>query len=129
MIAMNKIDPRTVLVLENDPLLRRAIVDVFELAGVRSVSVGNGRLSLEILRTHYNEIQVVVLDTRLPDIEAGQALRELRAIKPSLKVVVSTGYERNEVVQQLDGQCWDRFLQKPYTPDALLDSVTPLLMN
>lgn len=126
---MITVSSSTVLVLENDPLLRRAIIDVFELAGVKSVGVGNGRSCLELLQAHPNEIDVLVLDIRLPDIEAAQAFAEFRAIKPTLKIVVSTGYERGDVVEQLAGQQWDHFLQKPYTPDTLVDSVSVFLAN
>ena len=126
---MISIHPSTVLVLENDPLLRRAIIDVFELAGVKSIGVENGRSCLEFLQTHPNEVDILVLDVRLPDFEAAQALAKFRAINPSLKIIVSTVYEQSEVVEQLAGQPWDQFLQKPYTPDNLVDSVSLLLAN
>jgi DNA-binding NtrC family response regulator len=70
---------------------------------------------------------IVLTDIRMPDIGGMRVLREIKKVKPSLPVVIITGYASiQSAVQSMKMGAAD-YLEKPFTPDQLLRSVTSAL--
>jgi two-component system cell cycle sensor histidine kinase/response regulator CckA len=117
----------TILLVEDDPLVRRLATRVLERHGYTVLQAEDGFLALELERAHTGEIMLLLSDVVMPRMN-GQALAErLLRSRPALKVLYVSGYTDNPVVHQgvLDRSV--AFLAKPYTPTALARKVRDVL--
>jgi DNA-binding NarL/FixJ family response regulator len=55
----------------------------------------------------------------MPDLDGAETMRELRHVRPSLRVVLSSGYEEVEATRRMQKMDHAGFLQKPYLPTDL----------
>ncbi len=109
-------DHYTILVLEDDELLRRATADYFQMCGYSVRSAATGEAFSRILQTE--TVHVVLLDLRLPDSDGMDLLRELRRSSDVLLMVVSGSRDERERILALTLGA-DDFLMKPVSPREL----------
>ncbi len=74
----------------------------------------DGKAGLALYREHQAEIRLVLLDLSMPRLSGQRTLRELRAIDPQARIILSSGHEESEVLALFDGQPPTGFLQKPH---------------
>ena len=107
-----------VLVVEDDPNLREAIVDTLELAGRVVVAVEGGEAALGQLSKR--AFCIVVSDVRMMPMDGVTLLKEIRKNYPQLPVVLMTAYaDVDRAVEAMRSGACD-FLLKPFEPKALL---------
>jgi CheY-like chemotaxis protein len=108
----------TVLVVDDERLVREVARKALERSGYHVLSAESGRAAVDTLRTH-GEIEAVVLDLSMPGMSGEETLENLRAIRPDLKVIISSGYNEAEALRIFGGQRIAGFLQKPYSVQDL----------
>ena len=74
----------------------------------------DGKTGLALYREHQAEISLVLLDLSMPGISGEETFRQLRALDPRVRVILSSGYDESEVSARFAGQALTGFLQKPY---------------
>ena len=104
----------TVLIVDDDPSLVRATSRLLRSMGFEVQSAGGGREAVEICRSATSEISVVLLDLVLSGESSLELLRQLRALLPGIKVILTSGYSKQESVGQFEGVPLDGFLRKPF---------------
>jgi len=112
---------RTVLVIDDEEVVRRVTAAVLESAGVRALSVSSGEAGLEMYQEHRTIIDVVLLDLNMPGLGGAETLEELRSIAPEVAVVVTSPYEKEQALFSIEEDV--RFLRKPYNREILLRSL------
>lgn len=114
-----------VLTVEDDPAIRRGIVDALRYAGFATLESGDGheglRLALE------REFDLLLLDLVLPGRDGFEILQEVRQARPTLPVVILTarGEEADRVRGLRDGA--DDYVVKPFSVSELLARVEAVL--
>jgi CheY-like chemotaxis protein len=81
--------------------------------GFDVVTAEDGKDAVEIFGKR-DDIRVVILDLTMPHMDGEQTFRELRRMNPYIKVVMSSGYNEQEVTQKFVGKGLAGFIQKPY---------------
>jgi CheY-like chemotaxis protein len=113
----------TILVVEDEPSVRRVAVAGLERKGYRVLSASSGVEALRIWDAHGPEIDLLFTDLVMPDGIGGQELADrLRAARPTLPVVFTSGYS-DRFLQASELREGVNFLQKPYTLNALTATV------
>ncbi|NJN55057.1 MAG: response regulator [Anaerolineae bacterium] len=69
----------------------------------------------ELYRNHQNDINMVILDWRLPRQDGRATLRKIRQLNPDIHVMISSGHAPEEVLSQLDDQRPVTILSKPFS--------------
>jgi CheY-like chemotaxis protein len=93
-------------------------------AGYKIVQAASGSEALSIWPQHSSEVDLLFTDIVMPDGMSGCDLAEtLRANKPDLKVLYTSGYSLDVVEQDFALRQGENFLQKPYQPGTLLRTV------
>jgi len=118
----------TLLVVEDEPVLRHLVRSILELQGYKVISANNGQDALHAVRDHKGSpIRLVITDIVMP-LMGGKVMAEwLKSANPNLKILFSSGYTDDAITQEgllLEG---DGFLPKPYTPSALAYKVREML--
>ncbi len=112
----------TVLVVEDEPAVRRLAVRVLERAGYTVLDAANGVDGLRVFQGHADEIHVVVTDLVMPELGGHGLAAALRELRPGLPVLFMSGYDDDD--RAGGGDMEDAlFLAKPFTPAALVDAV------
>jgi DNA-binding response OmpR family regulator len=100
-----------ILVLEDDPQVRRALLRALAERGYATSSAGAGMPGLEAALRDRPDL--VLLDLGLPDIDGHQVLRMVRAVSTVPVIVATARDEETEMVRALDGGA-DDYLVKPF---------------
>jgi len=118
----------TVLLVEDEPLVRELAVVVLRDLGYEVLEAGNGLQALALVRNHMgNPIELVITDVVMPEMGGRELVMELQQIIPSIKVLYCSGYTEDAV---LHGGLLDpgmAFLGKPYTMTTLSVKARELL--
>jgi two-component system cell cycle sensor histidine kinase/response regulator CckA len=118
----------TILVADDEAFVRRTAQSALERHGYRVLLAENGREAVEVLRGG-PEVSLVLLDLTMPVLGGEEALRELRRVRPDVKIVLSSGYNEAEAIQRFAGQRLSGFIQKPYTAGQLADKVKTAMQD
>jgi CheY-like chemotaxis protein len=129
MVPTEGVDrPNTVLVVDDDPSIRRMIVAALKREGYQFLEAPNGREALDLMRTQ--EPDVVVLDLMMPIVSGWDVLRE-RQSDPKLEripVIIVSANREPELANAIDkGIC--AFLPKPFDIGALSALVRSCVTN
>jgi signal transduction histidine kinase/CheY-like chemotaxis protein len=109
----------TVLVVEDEPLVRAISVESLEMLGYRVLQAGNGEEALEVARGYSGTIHIVVSDVVMPAMGGPALVQRLRLERPHVKVLFVSGYTDDAIVRQGVLEPGVEFLQKPFSLAAL----------
>jgi two-component system cell cycle sensor histidine kinase/response regulator CckA len=118
----------TLLVVEDDPDVRRLTAKVLKAQGYAVLRAANGQDALRLVQEHKTgPIHLAITDVVMP-LMGGKVMAEwLRATHPGLKILFTSGYTDDDIGQQDMFGAGVEFLAKPYTPAALSRKVRQLL--
>ena len=113
----------TILVVEDDALLRKLVRQILEDRGYSVLVAANGRVALREFQDKAGHIDLVLSDVVMPEVDGRELRNQLRAIRPDLRILFMSGYN-SDVIDAHDGQLdGSSLLLKPFTPDALARAV------
>ena len=115
-----------VLVVDDEEEIRSFAVDVLQDIGFTVLTAIDGADAVDVFRVRHAEIQAVLLDMTMPRLNGEETFRELRRIKPEIRVMLSSGYNEQDATSRFAGRGLAGFLQKPYTAMQLIDRMRGL---
>jgi two-component system, cell cycle sensor histidine kinase and response regulator CckA len=113
----------TILLAEDEELVRNLAVRVLERAGYRVLVARDGEAALEIVEAQAKEIDLALIDVVMPKVSGRDVCLRLRAMRPDVPVVFCTGYSRQVLDESWIPDEGVELLVKPYEPKALLHRV------
>ena len=108
----------TVLLVDDEETVRGLGREMLQELGFEAITADDGREALELFKNN-PAINLVILDLTMPHMDGEQCFRELRQIRPDIKVIISSGYNEQEVTQKFVGKGLAGFIQKPYKLSVL----------
>jgi CheY-like chemotaxis protein len=99
------------------------------ILGFKVLTAARGQEALEIFRTGGDEIDCVVLDLTMPEMSGEEVFRELRHLRSNVCVILSSGYNEQDVTQRFVGKGLAGFIQKPYTMANLRLTLNRVLVS
>jgi CheY-like chemotaxis protein len=116
----------TILVVDDEPVVSRAARLALQRYGYTVLTAQDGREAVDLFRAVCSEIDLVLLDLTLPVMSGEVAFQELRAIRPDVRVLATSGYSEMEALSRFGAEI-DGFIQKPYKAAALAEKVHEIL--
>lgn len=117
----------TILLVEDEDSVRRIACVALETQGYRVLPASSGAEGIELFKCYGDEIKLLVSDLVMPGMGGGQLAKELRLLRPSLKVLFISGYTEEICVQQGVMTSMESFLAKPFKPSTLARKVRTIL--
>ena len=117
----------TVLIIEDEEHVCTFLKTVLGSYGYQVLVAHNHPEALAHFKAHRQEIQVVLSDIGLPKVDGITICSELKTLKPTLKIIMSSGYSYQEFKTRLDELQIDAFVSKPSTPQTILKTVREVL--
>lgn len=115
-----------ILLVEDEKDLRQLGVNVLTMLGYRVLAASNGREAQDLWEQHQEGIDLLLTDMRMPKGISGlQLAKNLLESKPSLKIVIMSGYSPEVVQRDMEGKGGIRytFLAKPFNLKVLSETV------
>jgi PAS domain S-box-containing protein len=113
---------KTVLLVDDEPLIREMGRVMLETDGYRVLSAGDGDAALELCRESDCRIDVLVTDVMMPGMTGRELGRQVQELRPSLPIIYMSGYSHDETDRGLvpDDMI---FLAKPFTTEELANAL------
>jgi signal transduction histidine kinase len=125
--APRSADHETILVVDDEPLVRMVAVEILEELGYRVLEAGDGPTALKIFNSG-QPIDLLVTDVGLPGGMNGRQLADaLRVDRPDLRILFVTGYAENAVLNHGHLEHGMHVMTKPFLSDAFARRVKDLL--
>jgi two-component system, cell cycle sensor histidine kinase and response regulator CckA len=113
----------TVLVVEDERLMRRLLERILLSRDTSVLLAADGQEALDIYRDHKGEISVVLLDLGLPKISGWEVFNHLKQENPDVRVIVASGYMEPDVKSRMHDAGVEHFIEKPYRLDQLVETL------
>ncbi|MBW7866016.1 MAG: PAS domain S-box protein [Candidatus Hydrogenedentes bacterium] len=117
----------TILLAEDDEMVRNLAVTVLTRAGYQVLTANDGMEAVALFKQHMDGVSLLLLDIIMPNLGGHEALREMRALRPDVPALFSSGYSEHAV--QTDFVLGEglALIHKPYAPRDLLRAVRDAL--
>ena len=113
----------TVLVIEDEDVLRVAVSRVLRKSGFVVLDAADGKTGVDLFHSNGANIDVVLLDLTLPGMSGLEVFTELRRINPQIRVIVTSAYSRDWALINLGEQNPWRYIRKPYHLRDMIDLI------
>ena len=117
----------TLLVVDDEPYVLKSVSDALKDLGYDVISASGGYEAVALFEKDKDRIDGVLLDMVMPDLNGRQVLTRLKEIKPSIKVVLSSGYSLNGLGSDSRHLPGDGFIQKPFQIEQLAAAIGSVL--
>jgi CheY-like chemotaxis protein len=125
-IAMTTTRALTVLVVDDDELIRRCIHRMLWKAGHRVIAVQDGAAALQ-KAAEDGPFDVLVTDLMMPEMSGDELGRRMRILQPELPILYLTGFSRRLFADRHVLRDGEAFLDKPCTAAGLLEAITSVI--
>lgn len=112
----------TILVVEDDAIVRMLIVDVLEELEFQVLEAADAEQALKVVEDSNNVINLMMTDVGLPDMDGKQLATKVRELRPDLPILFASGYA--ESIDVPEGM---HVIGKPFSIDQLRDKVKTIL--
>ncbi len=121
-----KANTQVVLVVDDEEPVRKTIRRVLEPARYAVIEASNGNDAIRMLADG-RQVDLLIADREMPNLKGEEMARRIRASRPDLKVLYVTGYVDNLFVGRPTLWEGEAYLDKPFTPEGLLEAVSMIL--
>jgi two-component system, cell cycle sensor histidine kinase and response regulator CckA len=118
--------PITVLIAEDDELLRGLLARTLWEEGYRTLEAGDGGVALHMARLAYPHLHLVVADIMMPNLNGHELGRHLAAACPDIPIIYMSAYPPGDLFRR-DAPPGAMFLQKPFSTGVLQAAVRSAL--
>ncbi|MEW6387061.1 MAG: PAS domain S-box protein [Thermodesulfobacteriota bacterium] len=117
----------TILLIDDEEAIRRLGAQMLERLGFEVLTAADGREGLDLCRAHGDRLVCVILDLTMPYMGGEETMQGLQRLRGDLRVILSSGYDEQEVTQRFASKGLAGFIQKPYTLKRLREELQRVL--
>jgi PAS domain S-box-containing protein len=117
----------TVLLVEDEEVIRRIVTETLELDGYRVIAVEDGSRGIAVCERKDQVIDLLITDVVMPLMSGPQLVQRVASLRPDLPVLYISGYTDRALIHQGQRAAGTAFLQKPFTPEVLARKVREVL--
>jgi len=104
----------TILIVEDEELLRIAVSKALRKRGFSVIEASDGSAGMDLMQKYKEDIDVILLDVTLPGRSSREILDEVRRLRPDLKVILTSAYDKNTIDVSFAGLPISHFIRKPF---------------
>lgn len=117
----------TILLAEDEEMVRLLARQVLEVHGYQVLEAANGGAALLICERHHEPIQLLVTDVIMPEMSGRELAERLAPLRPEMRVLYMSGYTDDAILHRGVLDEGANFIQKPFPTDALARKVREVL--
>jgi CheY-like chemotaxis protein len=121
----NNNEKKTVLFVDDDEMLLEVVSLILQRLDYNVLNASKGLEAIEIFKK--NEVDFVILDMRMPGMNGDEVCRQLKKIKPKVKIILASGYVKFYSEDYLVDCGFDDIIDKPFTIEQLSKKIENIL--
>ncbi len=118
---------RSVLIIDDEEMIRDLARDVLEMHGFHILSAENGVDGVAVYKKNKDTIACIILDLTMPRMSGRETYLQLKAIDKNAKIILSTGHGKDKMTQEIIELGVHGVIQKPYRIEELLRLVQKMM--
>lgn len=115
------------MVAEDEEDVRNMLSKIPQNKGYRVITASDGENAVSVFQAHMDQIDLVILDLVMPKLSGRKVFEKIRAIRPNVPALFSTGYTTGAADAEFLSRSDWALIQKPYSPSVLYAAVRELL--
>lgn len=119
----------TILVVDDEPGVRELVRIILEEYGYTVLEAGHGEEALQVCQQYAGSIHLLLSDVIMPGLIGAPLVERVKALRPSVKVLFMSGYTDDVIGDRGMLGPGVLFLQKPFTPQALIEKIHDVLRS
>ena len=112
-----------ILLVDDEAMIRDVARRMLEKSGFSVITAADGFAAIEMFKQHRDQIRLVLLDMTMPRMDGESCLRELRQLDPGVRVILTSGFNEQDIAGRFVGEGPAGFVQKPFTSGELLPKI------
>ena len=120
-------EPETILLVEDEQMVRTLARHILEVSGYNVLEAASGSEAMEICKDHNGTVHLLLTDVVMPQMSGPQLSEEVMKMWPDISILYMSGYTDNVIMHHGVLKKGVPFLQKPFSPDALVLKVREIL--
>jgi len=117
----------TILLVDDDETVRSVAKIMLKKAGFSVITGNNGKEALQLFKDRGDELTCVLMDLTMPHMDGDVASLEMLRIRTDIPIILSSGYNPQEIQNRFGGENQMAFIQKPYQMSTLLETLHSVL--
>jgi CheY-like chemotaxis protein len=117
----------TLLVVEDEEMLRELLRIALQTAGYTVLTAVDGQEAIDLFDQHWGDIQLVLSDVGLPKLSGYDVFRKMKRTKPNLRFILASGFMEPTMKYEIFKEGVKDFVQKPYSVYEVLQAVRTIL--
>jgi two-component system cell cycle sensor histidine kinase/response regulator CckA len=119
--------PVTILLVEDDPMIRSLVVRMLEQEGCQVLEASTGEEACQHAERHKGPIHLLLTDMMMPGMSGRQLAERVLAVRPEIKVLLMSGFSDDAGLRRGIQDKSIAFIPKPFVPEALLSKIQEVL--
>jgi two-component system, cell cycle sensor histidine kinase and response regulator CckA len=115
----------TILLVEDEPLLRKAAAEALQSAGYDVMTASNGAEALQLCSERHSQLNLLLSDIVMPGMNGCEVARAIQFLFPKVRILLMSGYARE--LSCTSAFPAESYLNKPFSTSALLQAVGEIL--
>ena len=117
----------TILVIDDEEIIRVLSESILKECGYETLTAVDGYKGVDIYKEKRNKIELVILDMSMPGISGKETFIEIKQINPEQKILMSSGFVKDDRIQDLINMGLEDFIQKPFDYIELSEKVSSII--
>lgn len=122
-------DGEAILLADDDPTVLETGKQILHSLGYEVLTAKNGKQALALFEKEKEHIRLAMLDVVMPEMDGVEAARHIREISPEMGIILTTGYDKQRVMDQIKGMEHVVTLTKPYMVDQVSQHIRQLIQS
>jgi PAS domain S-box-containing protein len=119
--ADGSLEQATILVIEDESAALSVLTKVLSSRGFKILTASDGESAVEIFAQYSEVVDIVLLDMGLPKMSGKDVLIRIKTIKPSVRIVIASGYFESDLQADIAPDNVAAYIQKPYMIDNVIE--------
>ncbi len=116
-----------ILLIDDEPMMRATGRNILSELGYSVIEAADGKEGLDKYRREFETLDLVILDMIMPVMNGFDCFRGIKEINPNARVLLSSGYTRDENVEQMFAEGLSGFIRKPFRMGELSHKISDSL--
>ncbi|HEX6132631.1 MAG TPA: PAS domain S-box protein [Longimicrobiales bacterium] len=117
----------TILLVEDEKSVRDLATRILQRRGYKVIAAADGNEAIEAAERAHGRIHLLLTDVIMPGLNGQDVAERVRALRPDVRVLFMSGYNEEAVLRHGVLAAGSAFIEKPFSPSALLDRVRAIL--
>ena len=127
MIPTLPLGMETILLVEDETIVRELAARVLRQQGYTVLEVVNGTEAVQLVKAYDQKIHLLVTDVVMPHMHGKALAEQLKVLRPGVKILFTSGYTHFSLIQRGVLKADDMFIQKPFSPGELTRRVRQVI--